>query len=113
MKLFVAIVTTVALSLAAAPAFADDLAAMNTGKDLGIELYESSVEFRGAAPEEVAIIPVEEGFRDIGTELYETHLAREAERAEKRVEGIEAGGAGAEEVVKEFDYLGSTGSDLP
>lgn len=126
MRLFVAIVTTVALSLAGAPAFADDFAEMNKGKDLGLELYESSVASREAAPKEVASVPAEEvsrgmGFeaeavsRDIGLELYETHLAWEAELAEKRAAGIEAGGVGAEEIVKEkeFDYLGSTGSDLP
>ena len=112
MKPFIALVATIVLSLAFAPAFADDFAAMG-GKDLGVELYESWEPFRETPPAEIAAVPTVEVYRDLGIELYEAHLASEAELAERRARGIEAGGVSAKEVEKKFDYLGSRGSDLP
>lgn len=109
MKPVFAIAVTIVLSLVFSLAFADDLAII-TGKDLGLVLSESSVAAREAPPTMITEVPKAEVFRDIGLDLYESHLAFEAE---KGAIGIEAGGVTAKEVEKSFDYLGPGGSDLP
>lgn len=119
MKAVIVVMTAIALSLVFTPAYGDDVGAM-PGRDLGIELYESSRVFVAAtAVSETG--PVAEVYKELGIELYESALADERTAAEMSAKGRAAGGIGAAEApVKEAEisrirttYLGPGGSDLP
>lgn len=115
MKPVIGLVATIVLSLAFAPAFADDFATMG-GTDVGLVMYEAGQTIRESPPTQITAVepyPFCNIARDVGLALYESHLASEVELAQRHERGIEAGGVSAKEVEKKFDYLGPGGSDLP
>ena len=98
MKKLITIGVVILLSLAVT-AFADDPREMNQ-PDTGTLIYEASLA-KGPVAKGMPSSYIEEVGKDVGTVLYESQLAFDADFAARGKTGMAAGGVGAEKPVDE------------